>query len=693
MKLISFFTVIISISFSIGAQAQIYKWTDENGKVHYSQFKPQNKSKKTTTVKLNGVGQLPSVEIKIPIRYDKAIPGKNVILNTFKLNIAGANSRDVKIGNMYRGLRCTQDRRDIMWVDGNGYIEDVNSRKAITDAFTEYGYNITNESSSSLGDLFSRLLLNVELKKVFINRCQDRNYGDGSKNDVYIKVHWNLFDRLTKKNLFEGESEGVYHGLKQHPRRRGTSQAIERAFIIAARNILADTSFVKHFENSVIPEYESDYLSSLHLNIKYSSGGDTFKSKVSQLKQASLTIKTINGHGSGVLITADGYVFTNAHVIGDAKQVIVVVNDEEVEASVIRRDSMRDVAVLKIKTIIAATPAEIAKGTPGVGDNLYVIGTPLSESLKHTVTKGILSAERLIKGYKYYQTDATINPGNSGGPVFNESGALVAVSVAGLFSKDGAGLGVNYVIPIEAIIETLKIETGSKNTVFEVTNNHNSNKSLPATKSFKSGQETVPKTDKKVVLTTDKEKVFRLYEKALHEKQKCNYDRARSYLMEAMKNISENDLEKEASQIRDELFIHLPISIAKDAIEKKNPRAARNAVKPVKKYIKNHPKRFEYAKQLDGIASAIKYLKKTIEASTIVKLSTVRMFLREYYQVNGRLPSSLYELEKLLYSDMGPRIDGSYQLKSYTPVKSGYVIVFQDVSTDKEVAIKDSFDF
>ncbi len=676
MKFLLLLIIIILSNLPFIAKAQIYKWTDDNGKIHYSQFKPKNKSEKTTTVKLNNIGQLPDVEIKSPIAYDNPWPSANILLNSLELNIAGANSRDVKIGNQLSGPGCNKDRRDIMWVNGNGYIKDINVTKSIIDIFNIAGYSI-EKNDSLLKKPTTRLSLNVELNKVYINRCQDRKYGNNSKNDVYIKVHWNLIDRLARKSIFEGDSEGIYKGMKQHARSRGTSQAIERAFTIATRNLLADPVFVKYLENQDPLEHYANHFSDIPLDIKYSSGGSSFKSKVPQLKQASLTIRTINGHGSGVLITADGIVLTNAHVVGDAKQVIVVVNDEDMEAQIIRSDSIRDVALLQIKNTIAATPAQVAKNKPGIGDNLYVIGTPLSESLKHTVTKGILSAERLIQGYQYYQTDATINPGNSGGPVFNESGDLVAISVSGLFSKDGAGLGVNYIIPIQSAIDALKIKQKSLTSVSTPNKNISTIKHLDPVKPPK----------------IDKEKVFQLYEKALDAKQNDEFDKAKSILKEALKNIPDNDKSEEANQVRDELYIHLPISIARDAIEKHKPSIARKAITPVKKHLKNHPKRYEYLKQVDEIINAIKYLEKALEANVMSELVPVKIFLREYYQVNGKLPSSIYELQKLLYSDMGPTINENYRLSSYTPAKRGYIIVFQNVSNEHEITLKDSFNF
>ena len=102
-------------------------------------------------------------------------------------------------------------------------------------------------------------------------------------------------------------------------------------------------------------------------------------------------------------------------------------------------------------------PVTVATQEPRPGDPLYVIGTPLSLKLCHTVTQGILSAVRNERGRRLYQTDASINPGNSGGPVFDASGELVALSVAGLFTPQGSSLNVNYLIPVEQALGALKV--------------------------------------------------------------------------------------------------------------------------------------------------------------------------------------------------------------------------------------------
>ena len=93
-----------------------------------------------------------------------------------------------------------------------------------------------------------------------------------------------------------------------------------------------------------------------------------------------------------------------------------------------------------------------------LGEEIYVVGTPLDERLDFSISRGIISARRTLDEKSYYQTDAAVNPGNSGGPVFNSSGNAIGITVAGLFTRDGGSRNINYVIPILDALDALKIK-------------------------------------------------------------------------------------------------------------------------------------------------------------------------------------------------------------------------------------------
>ncbi len=155
--------------------------------------------------------------------------------------------------------------------------------------------------------------------------------------------------------------------------------------------------------------------------------------------------------GSGVIVTADGYILTNNHVVEDADEIHVTLSSfEEYEATIIGRDPKSDVALIKI-----GPKADLPFATFGDSDKLRVgewvlaIGNPFG--LQKTVTAGIVSAKgRSINNESYgnfIQTDASINPGNSGGPLFNLNGEMVGLNTA-IFSRTGGNIGIGFAIPI-----------------------------------------------------------------------------------------------------------------------------------------------------------------------------------------------------------------------------------------------------
>ena len=154
------------------------------------------------------------------------------------------------------------------------------------------------------------------------------------------------------------------------------------------------------------------------------------------------------GAGSGVIISEDGYIVSNNHVVENAEAVTVTLADQqEYEAKIMGRDPKTDLAVLKIEPKSALPAATMGNSDDlNVGDWVLAIGNPFG--LNHTVTSGIVSAKGRVIGAGPYddfiQTDASINPGNSGGPLFNMKGEVVGINTA--IIPNGQGIG--FAIPV-----------------------------------------------------------------------------------------------------------------------------------------------------------------------------------------------------------------------------------------------------
>ena len=155
------------------------------------------------------------------------------------------------------------------------------------------------------------------------------------------------------------------------------------------------------------------------------------------------------GVGSGFILTADGFVMTNAHVVDGADEVFVTLTDKrEFKARVIGADKRTDVALVKID----ATGLPIVRigdvGRLKVGEWVMAIGSPFG--LENTVTAGIVSAKARDTGefLPFIQTDVAINPGNSGGPLINMRGEVVGIN-SQIYSRSGGFMGISFAIPID----------------------------------------------------------------------------------------------------------------------------------------------------------------------------------------------------------------------------------------------------
>jgi serine protease Do len=185
-------------------------------------------------------------------------------------------------------------------------------------------------------------------------------------------------------------------------------------------------------------------------------GDDFFNRFFGDMPQRDFKQKSL---GSGFIISNDGYIFTNNHVVENTDKILVKISDgKEYEAKIIGTDPKTDIALIKIKPdnglpTVALGDSDVLR----VGEWVIAIGNPFG--LEQTVTAGIVSAKGRVIGAGAYdnfiQTDASINPGNSGGPLFNMQGKVIGINTAIV----AQGQGIGFAIPInmaKGILEDLK---------------------------------------------------------------------------------------------------------------------------------------------------------------------------------------------------------------------------------------------
>ncbi len=295
-------------------------------------------------------------------------------------------------------------------------------------------------------------------------------YGD-IKGFAYARIQWQVYDVLSQKIVYKGTSEGRYNITHTEP--RSWHDYLDHALDQAVRNLLADprlsqalgsepqlgsqaaapASPITASDTAGTPEVDANDAAPIQISAAQAAAG------IEAPRAATVMIYTATSLGSGVIVGTDGYILTNYHVVRDASRVRVKLADNSQQiAQVLRRDSRRDVALLKIDG--SNHPAAALRLPPDVqvGDEVFAIGSPLEEQNALTVTRGIISAFRNDHGYPIIQSDVSIQHGNSGGPLVDRNGKVVALCVAGEMNAVNTSVGLNFFIPIDDAVNRLHIQ-------------------------------------------------------------------------------------------------------------------------------------------------------------------------------------------------------------------------------------------
>lgn len=202
------------------------------------------------------------------------------------------------------------------------------------------------------------------------------------------------------------------------------------------------SAYVSFTEDDAIAQIVSDISPSVVTIIgNHKSEGDTYK------------YNNPTAHGSGVIYKSNGHILTNAHVVKDIKNLTVVLNDgQSFSGKVLYMDEDADLAVVKIEKLGLKPITFADESTILSGKTAIAIGTPISLSMRNSVTKGIVSGyDVALSGshFKLIQTDAAINPGNSGGPLVNAKGELIGIN-SSKFMRVGID-NMGFAIPIDTV--------------------------------------------------------------------------------------------------------------------------------------------------------------------------------------------------------------------------------------------------
>lgn len=295
----------------------------------------------------------------------------------------------------------------------------------------------------------AKLLLVPKVERVHADLNGQRKKCSGP---IELAIRWQFMSALDKDSvLFERTTTTTYHATGEQ-----ADMALGSAFQHAARKF----SELDGVAEQVSAAYGSGLARSKGQLMELKKPTPIIfqgrKEMLSALVKAVVTVQTEDGHGSGFLITNDGYLITNQHVVGE--EGLVKVKFEQgftLDAQVVKTNRDFDLALLKVQA--SDLPALSLGDDKGLmlGEEIFAIGTPMEAALSQSVSRGILSGRRDIEGRSLLQTDVSINPGNSGGPLIDENGLVVGVATLKISGKGLEGLG--FGVPMSQALEMLNI--------------------------------------------------------------------------------------------------------------------------------------------------------------------------------------------------------------------------------------------
>lgn len=327
------------------------------------------------------------------------------------------------------------------------------------------GFNVAGDPRDLFGQEKSvasaEYLVGASITEIKSNFCQDHHWWDGRplneySGEMYLNVNWTVFSTLTRREVMKLPTQGYYKQIET--KKDGIILTFHNAFAGAVE------AFVSSLEFRDLALKSEDASSTLQafkgeiLRISFPEvSNDPIASTLDTVLSAVVTVRSGAGHGSGFAISEDGYILTNAHVVNEASSVTIILNNGlEILGQVVRKNERRDVALVKVSLRIPS-PLPVRNRQAENLEKVYVIGSPLDETLQSSTTSGIVSALRNFSNpnSSYIQSDAAISPGNSGGPLLDQYGNVMGISVSKLTGNSAEG--INLFIPIGSALDALKI--------------------------------------------------------------------------------------------------------------------------------------------------------------------------------------------------------------------------------------------
>lgn len=321
-----------------------------------------------------------------------------------------------------------------------------------TQALKRNGYPLASQGKTSAFDTGENappdFRIGGILRELRMDVCQGVG---GAEGTIYVKIDWALYSEREKRAVFQRTTEGLSRSKDK------ITDLPERALTVAIENFLAapevlgamkappatvQAAAAEPAASAASAAAPAGATKSLELAGGTPLPGGAQKNQA-KLRAAVVTLETAAGSGSGFYIDREGYLLTDYHVVSGAKFVKVkLTNGDKLVAQVVRHSERDDIALLKSDPV-DVEPLAIRPDVLDVGEDVYAIGTPLGV-LASTMTKGVLSADRVTQGVHVLQSDAAVTFGSSGGPLLDSEGKVIGLTKSGLRGEKG----FNFFIPV-----------------------------------------------------------------------------------------------------------------------------------------------------------------------------------------------------------------------------------------------------
>lgn len=368
---------------------------------------------------------------------------------------------------------CKDFAEDIFWNQGRVTTRDLEFADIFYEELSGAGFNVVGDPNKMFNQAEERqkavYSVGARITNIKMHVCDHVDYWEGrsvgkQSGEASVKVVWQVYSKLARRVVYETATEGStkFGGSFGGGVPDGEIVLLQQAFGAAAGNLAADPNFrdllvLREAEPVTAAGYATTTISKVAVH------KEPITEYMREVIGATVTLSLGDSHGSGFVISKDGLIMTNQHVVGGARRILVEFSSGlKIEGEVLRTHKLRDVALVRVP-VRGLQVLPIRPAPARVGEEVYAVGTPLRRDLRATVTKGIVSALRKDERTRltHIQSDADVHGGNSGGPLVDARGNVIgiAVSIIGIRKRS---IGLNFFIPIHDALAKLNIEIAKK---------------------------------------------------------------------------------------------------------------------------------------------------------------------------------------------------------------------------------------